>query len=82
MKEVNSSIMHVGNTILSAAAEAVINENWCLIGNHLTCNAFINVKYLLNIIVVPDGKYPHVHFNSGVTHTNKFFDLLGYSDPV
>ena len=34
--------MHVGDNILSAAAEAGIDENWCLIDNQLTCNAFIN----------------------------------------
>ena len=29
----NSRIMHVGDTILDAAAEAGINENWCLLDN-------------------------------------------------
>ena len=38
----DSIIMHVGNTILSAAAEAGIDENECLLDNQSTCNAFIN----------------------------------------
>ena len=29
----NAIIMHVGDTILDAAAESVIDENWCFIGN-------------------------------------------------
>ena len=40
----DAKIMHVGNTILATAAEAGIDENWCLLDNQSTCNAFINVK--------------------------------------
>ena len=39
-----SRIKHVGNTILAAAADSGIDENWCLLDNQLTCNAFINRK--------------------------------------
>ena len=42
----DASIMYVGDTILAAAAEAGIDENWCLLDNQSTCNAFINGKYL------------------------------------
>ena len=42
MRKGDASIMHVGNIILAAAAEAGIDENWCLIDNHSTCNTFIN----------------------------------------
>ena len=42
-------IIHVSDTILAAAAEAGIDNNWCLIDNRSTCNAFINGKYFLNI---------------------------------
>ena len=38
----DARIMHVGNTILDAAAETGIDENWCLLDNQLICNAFIN----------------------------------------
>ena len=79
MKKVNASIIHVDDTILAAAVEAVINENWCLLDNQLTCNAFINIKYLSNIIDTTDGKYMCVHCNSGVTHTNEIGDLPVYS---
>ena len=51
----DASIMHVGDTILAAAAEARIDENWCLLDNQLTRNAFINGKYLSNIRDAPDG---------------------------
>ena len=78
----DARIMHVGNTILDAAAETGIDENWCLLDNQLICNAFINGKYLSNIRDAPDGKYIHVHCNSGVTHTNKIGDLPRYSDSV
>ena len=74
--------MHVGNTVLAAAAEDGIDENWCLLDNQSTCNAFINKKYLSNIRGDPDGKYLRVHCNAGVTHTNKIGDLPRYSDPV
>ena len=82
MKKGNSRIIQVRNTILDAAAEAGIKENWCLLDNHLTCNAFINKKYLSNIRDAPDGKYLRVHCNTGVTKTNKIGDLPRYSDPV
>ena len=75
-------IMHVGNTILAAAAEAGIDENSCLLDNQLTCNAFINGKYLSNIKDAPDGQYLRVHCNAGVTHTTKIGDLTRYYDPV
>ena len=78
----DASIVHVGDTILAAAAEARIDENWCLLDNKLTCNTLINGKYLSNIRDAPDGKCLRVHCNSGVTHINKIGDLLGYSDPV
>ena len=78
----DASIMHVGNTILDAAAETRIDENWCLLDNQSTCNAFINGKYLSKIRDAPDGQYLRDHCNAGVTHTNKIGDLPGYSDPV
>ena len=81
-REGDSSIMHVGDTILAAAAEAGIDENWCLLDNQSTWNEFINIKYLSNIRDAPDGQYIRVHCNAGVTHTNKIVDLPGYSDPV
>ena len=74
--------MHMGDTILDDAAEAGIDENRCLLNNQSTCNVFINGKYPSNIIDAPDGQYLCVHCNAGVTHTNKFGDLPGYSDPV
>ena len=78
----DTSIMHVGNTILADVAEAGIDENWCLLDNQLTCNAFINGKHLSNIRDTPDGQYLRVHCNVGLTHTNNIGDLPGYSDPV
>ena len=82
VKKGNARIMHVGDTILSDTVEAGINENWCLLDNHPTCNVFINVKYLSNIRDAPNGQYLCVHCNAGVTHTNKIGDLPRYSDPV
>ena len=38
----NASIMHLGDTILDAAAETVIDEKLCLLDNQSTCNTFIN----------------------------------------
>ena len=38
----------------------------------------MNEKYLSNIIYDPDGKYPRVHWNEGVTYTNKIGNLPGY----
>ena len=75
-------MIHVGDTILATAAEAGINEDWCLLKNQSTLNAFINVKYLSNIGDSPNWKYLCVHCNAGVTHRNKIGDLPGYSDPV
>ena len=72
----------MGNTILDSAVEAGINENWCLLKNQSTCNAFINGKYLSNIRYSPGGKYLRVHCNTVVTHTNKIGDLPGYSNTV
>ena len=82
MKKGNASIMHVGDIILTASEEAVINENWCLLNNQSTCNAFINVKYLLNIRYAPNGQYLRVHCIEGVIPTSKIGDLPRYSDPV
>ena len=82
MRNDDAIIMHVGDTILAAASEDGIDENWCLIDNQSTCNTFINGKYLSNIRDAPDGQYLRVHFNAGLTHTNKIGDLPGYSDPV
>ena len=65
-KNGNARIIHVGNTILAAAAESRIKKKWCLLDNQWTCNAFINGKYLSNIRDVPDGQYIHVHCNAGV----------------
>ena len=76
-----ASIMHVGDTILAAASEIGMDENWRLLDNQLTCNKFINRKYLSNIRDAPDVQYLRVHFNAGVTHINKIGDLPGYSDP-
>ena len=75
------NIMHVGDTILAASAEARIDENWCLLDNKLTCKVFVNRKYLSNIRDAPDGQYLRVHCNAGVTHTNQIGDLPGCSDP-
>ena len=63
----NANIMHVGYTILDAEVESIIDENWCLLENQSTCNAFINGKYLSNIRDTTDGKYILVHCNAGVT---------------
>ena len=82
LRKGNYSIMHVGDTILAAAVESRIDENWCLLYNQSTCNAFIIKKYLSNIRDATDGKYLHVHCNAGVKHTNKIGDIPGYTDPV
>ena len=82
VRESDVSIMHVGNTILDAVAEAVIDENLCILDNQSTCNAFINEKYFSNIRDATDGKYLRVHCNTGVTHTKTIGDLSGYSNPV
>ena len=72
--------MLVRGIILVAAATSGIDENWCLLDNHSTCNTFINIKYISNIIDAPDAKYLCVHFNSVVTYTNNIGDLPGYSN--
>ena len=82
IKKGNTIIIHMGDNILNAAEEARINKNWCLLNNHSTCIAFINRKYLSNVRYSPDGKYPRVHCNAGVTHTNIIGDRPGYSNPV
>ena len=46
----NDNVMSVGDTILAATAESGIDKNWCIFDNKSTCNAFINGKYLSNII--------------------------------
>ena len=70
--------MHVGDTILAAAAEAIIYEHLFLLKNKSTYNAL----YLTNIRDPPDGQYLHVHYNAGVTYTNNAGDLPVYSNPV
>ena len=73
--EHNANIMRVGDTILDAAEEASIDENYYLLENQSICNAFINGKYLSNIIDSPDGKHIRVHFNTGVTHNKNIGEL-------
>ena len=61
MRKGDASIMYVGNTILDAAAEAGIDENWSLLDNHSTRNTFINVKYLSNIeMLLMDNIYASI----------------------
>ena len=78
----DSIIMQVGDTVMGAAAEALIDENWCLLDNQSTCNAFINRKYPSNIRDAPNEQYLRVHCNAGVTHTNNIGYIPGYSYPV
>ena len=73
----NSNIMCVVDSILAAAAEAGIYDNWCLNENQSTCNAVIYRKYMSNIRDSPGGKYISVHCNAGVTYTNNSGDLPG-----
>ena len=42
MRKGDAIIMHVGDTNLADAAEAIIDENLCLLDYQFTCNAFIN----------------------------------------
>ena len=65
----------MGDTILSIAVEAGIDENWRLLDNKSIFNAFINGKYISNIRDDTDGQYLRVHFNSGVIYQNKIGDL-------
>ena len=74
--------MLVGETRLDAAAEAGIDEKWFLLNNQQTCNALINGKYMSNIIDDPDWKYLIVHFNAGVSYTNKIGYFSGYSNAI
>ena len=78
----NVRVMHVVDTILAVAAESIIDKSWYLLKNQSTCNAFINGKYLPNIINAPDRQYICVHCNAGGTYTNRIGDLPGYSNPV
>ena len=78
----NVKIMRVGDTILAATAEAGIDENWCLIDNWSTWNAFINDKYLSSTRDYHNGQYLRVNCNALVTYTNKIGDLPRYSNPV
>ena len=80
--ERNANIMRVGDTILDAAEEASIDENWCLLNNQSTYNAFINGKYLSNIRYSSDVKYLCLYYNAVVTYTNNIGDLPGYSNHV
>ena len=66
----------------AAAEDGIKKTNGCLIDNQSTCNAFINVKYMSNIINFPDRQYLCVHYNAGVTYTKNIGDLPGYSNPV
>ena len=59
-----------------------IDKNEYLLDNQSTCNAFVNGRYLPNIRDAPDRQYIRVHWNVGVTYTNKIGDLPGYSKPV
>ena len=78
----NTNVMRLLDTILDAAAEAVVDENWCLIDNQSMWNTFINGKYLPNIRNAPDGQYICVHYKAGVTYTNNIGDLPGHSNTV
>ena len=60
----NTTIIRVGDTILAAATESAINEDWFLLDNQSTFNALINGKYLSYTIYSPDGKYLRVHCNA------------------
>ena len=53
--------MSFGDTILDPTEEAGNDENWFILDNKSTFNAFINVKYLPNFINNPDGQYIRVH---------------------
>ena len=74
--------MRVGYTILFYAEESGIDENWFLLNNQSTCNYFIDGKYLSIIIYSTDVKYLRVHYNEGVTYTNKIGVLPVYQNKV
>ena len=76
----NGNIICVGDTILDTATEAGIGENWCLIDNQSTCNAFTNGNYLPKIRDASGGQYICFHCNVGVTYTNNIDDFPGYSN--
>ena len=42
LKKDNARIMYVGDTTLAFPVEAEIDENWCLLDNQSSCNAFTN----------------------------------------
>ena len=69
--------MQMVDNVLSAASESDIEENWHLLYNQLTCNDFINRKYLWSIRDDTDGQYMCVPCNAGVTYTNKIGELPG-----
>ena len=71
----NVNIIRFVDTTLAAASESSIDENYYLLNNKSICNAFINGKYLSNIIDSPDGKHIRVHFNTGVTHNKNIGEL-------
>ena len=60
-KKRNTNVMRVRDSILDAAEESGIDENWRLLENQLTRNTSINGKYLSNIINAPDGQYRYIH---------------------
>ena len=76
------NIIRVGYTILSAETEAGTDENWCLLENLSTYNAFINIKYMSKIRDAPDGQYLYVHCNTGETYTKNIGELPGYSNTI
>ena len=78
----NSTVMCLGDIILTDASESRIDKNWCLLNNQSIYNIFINGKYLSSIRDAPDGKYLQAHWNSGVTYIKKIGNLPGYSNPV
>ena len=78
----NTNVICVVDTILNAASELGIDENWFLLYNQSTCDAFLNVKYMSNIRNATDGQYLHVHYNAVVTYTNKIGDLPGFPNPI
>ena len=80
--KLNSNIICVVDTILDAAAEYGISENWCLLNNQSTYNIFIDGKYLTYIIYAPDIQYLPLLYNTGVTYTNKIGNLPVYSNHV
>ena len=64
----NTNIMNMGDTILDAATEDGIYENWCLINNKSARSDFIKGKNISNTRDATDGRHPCVHCNTGVTN--------------